>query len=367
MKTRLFVLFLITLMSSVIYYGYWFFSKSELPIIATSQPIVTTVAKIKTVQTVVSAENQYLSFNHTVRDKKGLSELDDLYSNLNQYFTNLDPRQTIQPLNLQSIANCPSCLKLLQDLLLNGNFTRKQNVELANELTKDNHTELAHLLVEYIEKHAKQLNSIENNSLLIIENDSPAINALANFNSESVAKEFIAYLTFDQEIPTQLQDALNSNLNNVPNRLQVANEIVFQFNATSNEIVRNRLLAINHPEALAQLHNQALAQGDIDLSNKIHELLSSNPSKYTIDAILDMFHYQTEASNPTDEILQVAYQLADHQFSGNRLDYIEKKLSQNLYPDQDKEIILGILAYSEDRNRANKIRTKYKTNAESPN
>lgn len=352
MKTPLITSLILTLAVSALYGSYaLFFETESQPPVEKFQPEIKSISKaVRTVQFQPVPETHQPTLQPAVKLEKTISDPANLYAALNQTLTSLSPNQVIKLPNLQAIAHCPSCLKLLQDFLLSGKLNRKQSVELANKLTEGNHPELAHLLIETIEK-STQTNGIEN--------DSPLINALAKFNSSTVAKEFINYLTHAQEIPMQLSDALNSNLNQTTKRLEVANEIMAQFNANSDNTVRDRLLAINHPEALAKINTQALAQGDVQLVKQTSDLLSSNPSKYAIDAVLDLFHTQQQASNSTEMVLSTAYQLAQRQFSGNRLDYIEARLAGDVYSEQDKAVVLAILAQSEDAERANRIIAKY--------
>ena len=274
-----------------------------------------------------------------------------LYAQLNDTLTAFRPDQPIQLFDLTGIAHCSRCLALLQNYLLTSNLTNKQLAQLANSLSRGNHPELATLLAETVAKMMHQSNDSKRNALLI--------NALAKFNSAQVAKAFSSYLISDNKMPLPLRDALINNINETSNRFQVATDIVKQFNATNEVTVRDKLLNINHPEALAQIGSQALEQNNTELYNQTNEQLKSNPSKYALDALLSMSQINPTDTPQVNQVVESAYQLANRQFSGNRLDYIEQKLTQGAYSEQDKSLVLDILTHSEDQIRSSEIIAKF--------
>jgi hypothetical protein len=123
--------------------------------------------------------------------------------------------------------------------------------------------------------------------------------------------------------------------------------------------VREKLLAINHPETLVQISSQALVQDDIELYKQANEQLTSNPSKYTLNALLSMEQMKSVDTEETNKIVNTAYQLAERQFSGNRLDYIEANLAQGVYSEQEKSLVLDVLTHSEDQLRSSEIIAKF--------
>jgi hypothetical protein len=218
-------------------------------------------------------------------------------------------------------------------------------------LTLGNQPELAAMLVETIAEMVHQSSGNERNESLI--------NALEKFNSVQVAKVFSNYLLSDKKIPLPLHYALIDNINETAYRSQVAADLVKRFNETGGAAVRDKLLAINHPEALAQISSQALEQNNFELYQQTNELLKSNPSKYALDALLAMPQMQSADTDQVNQIIESAYQLAYRQFSGNRLDYIEEKLAQGAYSERNKSLILDILTYSEDQIRSAEIIDKF--------
>lgn len=270
---------------------------------------------------------------------------------LKELLTTVKPEQAIPLFDLNGISHCPSCLELLQHYLLTNNLTNTQLSELVNLLSQSNHSELATMLVETIAKMMHQSSDSDRNELLI--------NALEKFNSVQVAKTFSSYLVSDNEIPLPLRYALINNINETANRSQVAADLVKRFNETDKAAVRDKLLAINHPEALAQISSQALEQNNFELYQQTNELLKSNPSKYALDALLSMPQMQSDDTDQVNQIVESGYQLAYRQFSGNRLDYIEEKLAQGAYSEQNKSLVLDILTHSEDQIRSAEIIDKF--------
>lgn len=254
-------------------------------------------------------------------------------------------------INLADIAQCPICLQSLQDVLLAGNLSENQLTQLVNLLGNGNHPEIAGMLVETISIGMKQ--GIDNKRTGIL------LNGLEKFNSTQIADQFSHYLVDEHAIPFELQNVLTTNIDATTNRTEVAANIVKQFYETGDPAVREKLLSINHPEALALINTQALEQGDTELYQQTSELLKSNPSKYALDALLSLRQMQYADIEQTDNLIESARQLASRQFSGNRLDYIESKLAQGAYPEQDKLLILDILTYSEDKIRSFEIINKF--------
>jgi hypothetical protein len=275
-----------------------------------------------------------------------------LQINLNKTLTTLRPDESVHLSNLSRIAHCPSCLQSLQNYLLTVNFSEAQLTQLVDALSVANHPEFAILLIETVEKIAQRSADDPHEAILI--------NALAKFNSAQVAKMFANYLVSDRKISQPLQDALKNSINETTTgRGQIAADIVKQFNETHDVTVREKLLTIDQPEALAQISSQALQDGDIKLHDQTNEQLKSNPSRYTLDALLSMEQIKSANIDQVNQVVDAAYQLAARQFSGNRLDYIEAKLAQGVYSEQDRSLILDVLSHSEDKTRSSEIIAKF--------
>jgi hypothetical protein len=294
----------------------------------------------------VSPSEHTASFENSAIDEASLQ----IY--LNKTLTKLHPNDFVQLSNLGNIARCPSCLSSLQNYLLTVNFSETQLTQLVDALSVANHPEFAAMLLETVEKIAKKSSDDPHEVILI--------NALAKFNSAQVAKMFANYLVSDRKISPPLQEALKNSINETTTgRGQIAADIVKQFNETNDVAVREKLLTIDHPEALAQISSQALQDGDIKLHDQTNEQLKSNPSRYTLDALLSMEQMKSANIDQVNQIVDAAYQLAERQFSGNRLDYIEAKLAQGVYSEQDRSLILDVLSHSEDKIRSSEIIAKF--------
>ncbi|MFI3157589.1 MAG: hypothetical protein QX199_15685 [Methylococcaceae bacterium] len=348
MKAKISHIIILSLVSSVLYGRYLLTPEQE------AQPVKPSAAKViaqayKKPQPAITQAMNW-DYAESAVEHAPIDET-SLYAQLNDMLTALKTDQGIQLFDLTDVAHCSSCLALLQNYLLTGNLTNKQLAQLANSLNRGNHSELAVMLAETVAKMMHQSSDSKRNALLI--------NALAKFNSAQVAKAFSSYLLSDNKMPLLLRDALINNINETTNRSQVAADLVKQFNDTDNAAVHEKLLAINHPEALAQISAQALEQNNTELYNQANEQLKSNPSKYALDALLAMPQMQSANTDQVNQVVESAYQLANRQFSGNRLDYIEEKLALNAYSEQDKSLVLDILTHSEDPVRSAEIIAKF--------
>lgn len=351
MKAKITPIIILSLVIGVLYGSYLLTSEQEPQPLKKPQATKTIIQPAKKPQTVITQrmDSGYpepaVGFANPVIDDAGL------HTKLNQILTTLRPDEPIRLSDLSHVAQCQSCLQLLQEHLLAGNLSKKQLAQLANALGRSNHAEFAVMLVDTIEKMMQHSTSSKRSTVLI--------DALAKFNSAQTASEFSNYLASEREIPRPLQDALINNINETANRSQVAADIVRQFNDTDNAAVREKLLAIDHPEALALISSQAQEQNNTELFNQTNEQLKSNPSKYALDALLAMPQMQSADTDQVNQVVESAYQLANRQFSGNRLDYIEEQLAQNAYSEQDKSLVLDILTHSEDPVRSAEIIARY--------
>lgn len=252
---------------------------------------------------------------------------------------------------MQAVALCELCRKYLQNELLYSDLSTEQLLYLANWLTTGNHPELAKLLTESANKIIDD--KMDNNRFFVL------AESLKQFNSPKIAKYFTNYIVENQDIPFELQNAFSVSINNSPKRTEIAADIVTKFNQTMDTDTRNKLLAIAQPESLAQINLQALEQNNSELYNQTNELIKTNPSIYTLDVLLSMPQIKFVNTDEANGIMQMAYQLANSQFSGNRLDYIETKFAQGAYSAQDKYIVLDILSHSEDKVRSSEIIAKF--------
>ena len=257
--------------------------------------------------------------------------------------------------SFKGIAECKNCLILLRNYFLSEQLTVKQKLQLSELLSKTNHPAFAVLLVDVIEKSVKTLGNTEFNIELT--------DKLKYFNSEKIARQFSNYLVSNQNTPMLLQDALINNINETSDRSKVALDIASQFNASNDPMVREKLLAINHPESLAQLHVQAIEQGNNELINRTLEQLKSNPSRFTLNTMLSLLHKSKLDPNENTQIVDAVHQLANRQLSGYRLDYIENQLAQGTYSNEDKLLVFDVLAHSEDVVRGAEIIAKFSPNA----
>ena len=342
MKAKISHLIILSLASGILYGRYLLKPEQETPSAKKPQ-----AAKVIAQSSPVIIQNTSWNIPKPAVDFDS-PPIDDisLRADLNAMLTTLRPDERIQLADISNIAHCASCVQLLKDYLLAGNLSKKQLAQLANSLSRGNHPELATMLVETIEKMLRSGQGKRGELVM---------NALVTFNSAQVAQRFSDYLASTPEIPRSLQDALINNINETTNRRQVAADLVKQFNAMNDVAGREKLLAIDHPEALAQINSQALAQGNAELYNQTIEQLKSNPSKYALDAVLAL----KDTPSVDNQLLDAAYTLANRQLSGNRLDYIENKLAQGGYSEQDKSIVLDVLTHSEDQVRGSEIVAKF--------
>ena len=271
----------------------------------------------------------------------------DLYADLNNQLTELNSDSILRLNHINQLAKCADCLELLASALTHS-LSAKQAIQLANSLSRTQKPEFADLLVKTIEALFREKRTERAEQLL---------NSLMNFKTPVIGKQFIHYLS-DTDLPFALQNTLSSIIDNISNREQIANEIVSAFNQSNNEI-KQRLLAIDNPESLAQLNRQALLENNTALYEKTLEQLKSNPSPYALDDLLSLKNNTIFTESENKSFIQTAYNLAQRQFSGNRLDYIETKLAQNSYSEQDKSLVLDVLSNSEDIARASAIINKF--------
>jgi len=273
----------------------------------------------------------------------------NLYTDLTNQLTALNPNSTVRLNHINQLAQCADCLELLTSALTHS-LSAKQAIQLANSLSRTQKPEFANLLAKTIETlfHEKQTERAEQ-----------LLSGLMNFKTTAIGKQFIHYLS-NTDLPFALQNTLSSTIDNISNREQIANEIVSTFNQ-SNDETKQRLLAIDNPESLAQLNRQALLENNTALYEKTLEQLKSNPSPYALDTLLTLKNDAVSNTSELETWKNATYDLAQRQFSGNRLDYIENKLAQNGYSEQDKTIVLDILSHSEDMIRASEIINKFST------
>lgn len=356
MKVKTSHIIILLLTGSVLYGRYGLMSQQSQP---EREPSTTKVkaGAAKKLQTVIATR----AMNWHDPEPAAESEtqpiaLANIPSQLNEALTALQADQEIQSLDLKEIIRCTDCLKLLQKTMLSDNLSNKQLAQLTNLLTQDNHPELATFLIETTVKMLHQSNNSQRNTLFI--------NALEKFDSVQVAKTFSDYLLSHENSPLPLHEALLTSINETTNRSQVAADIVKQFNDSADAAIREKLLAINHPKALAQISVQALAEHNTELYNQALDLLKTNPSKYALDALLAMPQMQSSNPDEVNQIVESAYQLANAQFSGNRLDFIEQKLAQGGYSEQNKALVLDILSHSEDQLRSAEIIARFSNNFE---
>ena len=358
MKAKISHLIFLSLASSVLFGGYLLTPKSNLaPIkesqeLETTQPIVQLTPKKPLQSTVKQTINTATYSKPAVIAQQLMINEASLQANLNKTLIAMNTDESVRLSDLNRIAQCYSCMQMLQNYLLTNNLSDQQLTQLVDSLVATNHPEMANMLLKTVEEMAQQSEDSTRETILI--------NSLAKFDSAPVAKVFSNYLLRDQEISKPLQEALTNSINETTtNRVQVANELIKQFNETDDVTVQEKLLAINHPETLVQISSQALAQDDIELYKQVNEQLTSNPSKYTLNALLSMAQMKSANTEEANKIVDTAYQLAERQFSGNRLDYIEANLAQGAYSEQEKSLVLDVLTYSEDQLRSSEIIAKF--------
>lgn len=353
MKTKLTSLIFITITSSFLYGYYWLLSDDE-PLAEKQEQIQTVKLNLKTPEKIsyrVKTDTSWMTSNSTVDFANNIMDEASVYNNLNSALTNLKTDSSIQLPDLGAAANCRECLELLQMQLLSDHLTDSQKAQLAELMAVNNKLSFAALLLGTLDKIVQS----GGNSILI----SALTNSLGHFNSAEVAQNFSQYLSSDRKISATLQQVLANNINQTSNRTQVAIDIAKLFDATDNETVQNRLLAIDHPEALAKIHEQALTEGNTSLANRTLQQLQSNPSPYSMDSILGLLHSSPVDSSIKPELIDAVHQLANRQLSGYRLDYIENRLAQGAYSEEDKLLVFDILAHSEDTVRGTEIIAKF--------
>jgi hypothetical protein len=352
MNVKLSHLIFLPIAGSVLLGGYLLTSKPEITLIEkprTTETVEQTIQK-KTPRPTIKHKTDSVYPELTV--EQPVIDEASLLANLNKTLIAMNTDESVRLADLNSIAQCPSCLAMLKNHMLTSTLSDQQLTQLVNSLSEASHPEFATLLIETVEKITQQSADDPHEAILI--------NALAQFDSVQVEKDFSSYLVSDRNISKPLQDALINSINeSTTNRAQVANELVKQFNDTHDASVREKLLAINHPESLAQISLQALEQDDIELYKQANEQLKSNPSRYTLDALLSMEQMKSANIDQVNQIIDTSYQFAERQLSGNRLDYIEANLAQGGYSEQEKSLVLDILSHSEDKIRRDEIIAKY--------
>ncbi len=263
----------------------------------------------------------------------------------NSIETNFDLNEQItqqKETYLNDIANCPECLQKLKNRLLHGNL--KEIAKLANEIAETNNPNLATLLAAMIDKS----NQNQRRNVLV--------EALQKFNSPDVAKAFANYLTGEHEVSDMLRYQLATNINQTTDRQQVQRDLMQLFNETQNPVTRNQLLAIDYPEMVAQVSNQALADNDLPLFNHAKEQLMSNPYDTAPDALLSL-----KDSLPPDEMQQALNTWMERQGSGTRLDFINDKFAQGGYSPEEQTMMLEALTHSENPVQGSEIITQFST------
>jgi hypothetical protein len=261
----------------------------------------------------------------------------------NSIETNFDLNEQIikqKETDLNDIANCPECLQKLKNKLLHGSL--KEIAKLANEMAETNNPNLATLLAEMIDKS----NQNQRKNVLL--------EALQKFNSPDVAKAFADYLTGEHEVSDILRYQLATNINQTTDRVQVQRDLMQLFNETQNPVARNQLLAIDYPEMVAQVSNQALTDNDLPLFTQAKEQLMSNPYDTAPDALLSL-----KDSLPPDEMQQALNTWMERQGSGTRLDFIGDKFAQGGYSPEEQTMILEALTHSENLEQGANIIAKF--------
>jgi hypothetical protein len=261
----------------------------------------------------------------------------------NSIETNFDFNEQIikqKETDLNDIANCPECLHKLKNRLLHSSL--KEIAKLANEMAETNNPNLATLLAEMIDKS----NQNQRKNVLL--------EALQKFNSPDVAKAFADYLTGEHEVSDILRYQLETNINQTTDRQQVQRDLMQLFNETQNLVARNQLLAIDYPEMVAQVSNQALTDNDLPLFTQAKEQLMSNPYNTAPDALLSL-----KDSLSPDELQQALNTWMERQGSGTRLDFISEKFAQGGYSPEEKTMMLEALTYSENLEQGANIIAKF--------
>lgn len=259
--------------------------------------------------------------------------------------------QLLNKENSLMLAQCVSCLKLLQDEMLFGSLSEQKLSDLVGALIHGNYLPIANMLVETATEIMQQPDSSERAGILTL--------AIAQFDSTVIAHGFTDYLLDNQEVPIELQDALSRSINNSSQRVQIADDIENRFRETVDPEIKTKLLAIDHPEALAKISALALERQDTDLYTKVNEQIKSNPSKNTFDVIRSMVEENNADAEEQKKIEDMAKQWAYRQLSGNRLDYIEEQLARGMLTEAEMPIVLSMLENSEDQSRGHEIIARF--------
>lgn len=282
----------------------------------------TTITKVESTKPIQPKKMSWLNSNETNLDLNIQSEIKE------EKFT------------LENIENCPECLQKLKNKLLHGNL--KDLEKFANEIAQTNNPNLAILLAQAIDKVTQS----QRRNLLF--------NALQKFNSPEIAKTFAEYLVSEQKISDNLRFALTTNINQTTNREQVKRDLMELFNSTATPEIKNQLLALDYPEMLAQVSNEALTNNDLPLFNQAKEQLLSNPYDTAPDALLSL-----KDSLSPDELQQVLNTWMERQGSGTRLDFIGEKFAQGNYSPDEQTMMLEALTHSENVEQGANIIAKF--------
>ncbi|MEI6746815.1 MAG: hypothetical protein WCL34_12705 [Methylococcaceae bacterium] len=281
-------------------------------------------------QTPIQKEIPIEKIEHSIQKQQIIQPTKIYWKNFSE--TNFDLNEQItqqKETDLNEMANCPECLQKLKNRLLHGSL--KEIAKLANEMAETNNPNLATLLAEMIDKS----NQNQRRNVLL--------EALQKFNSPDVAKAFANYLTGEHEVSDMLRYQLATNINQTTDRQQVQRDLMQLFNETQNPVTRNQLLAIDYPEMVAQVSNQALTDNDLPLFNQAKEQLMSNPYDTAPDALLSL-----KDSLPPDEMQQALNTWMERQGSGTRLDFINDKFAQGGYSPEEQTMMLEALMHSEN-------------------
>lgn len=277
----------------------------------------------------------------------------DFYAELNLALSSPDVNKKLSNLvRLNDFAKCVSCLPVLKDYLLSDNLSDAQVQAFVNSVIASNNSEMASMLLDAAATMIAQDGYSQRSQFLM--------DALERVDSSDIAKSFSDYLVSHQDISPELQRSIVDSINNASDRDKVAGYIAEQFMLNADDTVRDKLLSIDHPEALEKIGVAALEQGDNTLYAKVIDRIDSNPSEHTFNVLLSMAHTQ-DSTSQTDQtsLTEVAQQWAYHQLSGSRLDFIEKQLAQGLIADHDKQLVWEMLKHSEDQVRGREIIAKF--------
>lgn len=279
--------------------------------------------------------------------------VDDIYSGLKMVLSGLKFGEQVQlPFDVEFIVECEDCIQLLREHLLSGYLSGEQLEQLVDWLSQRGDPELADVLLDAAARMIAQDGYTEHSGIIV--------SSLENFTSTEVANKYSDYYLNNQNVPGELRESLLRVINNATDRDQIGSYIAEKFATAIDPSMRDKLLEINHPESLEKIGDLALGLGDVELYSKVVEQIKTNPSPHTFDVLLSM--YQTQSLGyfgnavPVEEI---AMQWAHHQLSGSRLDFIEKQLAQGSFSEQDKQLVLAILKYSEDQVRGREIIVKF--------